>query len=344
MKTNYFPWRIDLDGFYSKKSSPERLEFLVNFAVLAPSSHNSQPWRFSIGENFIELAPDLSRALPVSDKNNRQLFVSLGCALENLLVAADYYGYESSVRYPDSGDASDLSVRIALERTRNGKGSADHPVFSVLKRRTNRGKYRERPPDEKLAEKIRNFADDDTRVDMIGASEKKNAIADAVLKALVAAMDDGGFRTELSKYLKSNVTKSPIGMPASGFGIPTLPSLFAPAVIRRVNVDKLNRKKNEELLKKFTPAFVVISTREDGEKDWVRAGRIYERMALESVKAGAATGVMAAAIQIGEFHKELQNILKTDFRPQVFFRLGYAENEPEPSPRLSAPAVIEKRR
>src|SRR3989344_6416885 len=99
MKQNYHPWEINLKEFAQQKDGFEQLSFLVNFAVLAPSSHNSQPWKFRIAENGIFILPDFSRALPHSDNNHRQLFISLGCALENLLVAADYYVFNSSYEY-----------------------------------------------------------------------------------------------------------------------------------------------------------------------------------------------------------------------------------------------------
>ena len=64
----------------------------VRYATLAPSGHNTQPWRFSIGENRIDIRPDLSRRTPVVDPDDHHLFVSLGCAAENLILAAGARG------------------------------------------------------------------------------------------------------------------------------------------------------------------------------------------------------------------------------------------------------------
>ncbi|MEO8133510.1 MAG: hypothetical protein ABI831_06015 [Betaproteobacteria bacterium] len=61
---------------------------LVRQAILAPSSHNTQCWRFQIAEKSISIAPDLKRRCPAVDPDDHHLFVSLGCATENMVHAA----------------------------------------------------------------------------------------------------------------------------------------------------------------------------------------------------------------------------------------------------------------
>ncbi|MCG6898167.1 MAG: hypothetical protein LJE60_13835 [Thiocapsa sp.] len=75
-------------------------EQLIPFAVRAPSGHNAQPWQFSVNQDRIRIFPDLSRRLPVVDPDDHALFISLGCALENVVVAASHLGLAASI---DSG-------------------------------------------------------------------------------------------------------------------------------------------------------------------------------------------------------------------------------------------------
>ncbi len=68
---------------------------ILNLASLAPSGHNSQPWTVRIKEQnswIIGTTPD--RWLPAVDPNNRELLLSIGAFIENLIVASQYYGYE----------------------------------------------------------------------------------------------------------------------------------------------------------------------------------------------------------------------------------------------------------
>lgn len=80
-----------------KELTQQDFEELVAQAVKAPSGHNTQPWHFELSGNTIEIKPDFSRSLPVVDADNRELFVSLGCATENLCIAASHKGYDATV-------------------------------------------------------------------------------------------------------------------------------------------------------------------------------------------------------------------------------------------------------
>ena len=78
-------------------AKPAQMRELVRYATLAASGHNTQPWQFAIKANMIEIHPDLTRHLPAVDPSDRELWISLGCALENLLVAARADGYAAAV-------------------------------------------------------------------------------------------------------------------------------------------------------------------------------------------------------------------------------------------------------
>ncbi len=83
---------------------PAPMRELVRYATLAASGHNTQPWHFAIKEKAIEIHPDYTRHLPAVDPSDRELWISLGCALENLLIAARATGYAPEVTYPDAAD------------------------------------------------------------------------------------------------------------------------------------------------------------------------------------------------------------------------------------------------
>ena len=65
---------------------PPNVRDLIRFATLAPNSHNTQPWRFHVGHGLIDIAADFSRRTPAVDPDDHHLFVSLGCAAENLAI------------------------------------------------------------------------------------------------------------------------------------------------------------------------------------------------------------------------------------------------------------------
>src|SRR5215469_16093227 len=108
------PWDVREADFPSTGPPAEQLRFLLQYAVLAPSGHNSQPWMFKIDEDTVELYADRSRALPVVDPDDRELTISCGAALLNLRVALRHFGYAGEViPFPDPDDP-DLLARVHL--------------------------------------------------------------------------------------------------------------------------------------------------------------------------------------------------------------------------------------
>src|SRR5215510_4256522 len=114
------PW-LDYDqqadqtrtAFPKEAAMSAHMHELVRYATLAANGHNTQPWKFVIKDKLIEIHPDYTRRLPVVDPQNRELWISLGCALENLLLAARATGYAAEVYYPDVVDF--IQIRLAAD-------------------------------------------------------------------------------------------------------------------------------------------------------------------------------------------------------------------------------------
>ena len=90
------------------------MQELVRYATLAPSSHNTQCWKFRVQDRAITIEPDLSRRCPVVDPDEHHLFVSLGCAAENLAHAALAHGLQAETRFDAAGSGS---IEVAFEAT-----------------------------------------------------------------------------------------------------------------------------------------------------------------------------------------------------------------------------------
>lgn len=106
-------WEVDEGDFPANGSDEEKLTFLLRYAILAPSSYNSQPWRFNVSGDVIDLFADRSRWLKVADADQRELYLSLGSALENLRISADHFGYNCNITYFPG--PQDLVARVVLQ-------------------------------------------------------------------------------------------------------------------------------------------------------------------------------------------------------------------------------------
>src|SRR3984893_4777528 len=78
---------------------------LVRAAVLATNAHNTQPWLFHLSADRVDLYAVLERNIGTIDSLRREMYISLGCALENLALAAGAHGFAAAVRLmPDPSD------------------------------------------------------------------------------------------------------------------------------------------------------------------------------------------------------------------------------------------------
>jgi len=310
----------------------ETINKIIEYGTYAPSSHNSQPWQFTFGEKKIEISPDFTRRLIHGDRQDRQLFISLGCAAENIRQASEAFGFEPSV------DVVDGKITVTLGE-KEIKYQNSETLLAIKNRITSRYAYAFDDRIQELLDFIKNLQEDCVHF-FICERELKAKLADVAVKASVEAMDDIEFRKELSRYVKNNTTSSRVGMPAYGMGVPTFISYIVPIVLRFVNANRLSRQTDSKLLKERTPYVVVIATKNDDKSSWLKTGFLYERIALEAEKRGFSAALWAAPIEIGDNYKNFQALLSTRFRPQAFFRLGKATKKPPRSPRLTLQEVL----
>jgi hypothetical protein len=122
-------YRAAADALWSHRPFAEGpdLVCLVHCATLAANSHNAQPWRFRATPEGISLRPDPGRMLPVADPDNHHLYASLGCAAENLMLAAGAAGRSCTVAFSAGGDGRvDVrSGRVPAGATRCSRASSN---------------------------------------------------------------------------------------------------------------------------------------------------------------------------------------------------------------------------
>jgi hypothetical protein len=338
MKKNYSAWNISYDDFFAEPSLLGKLNFLLRFGILAPSTHNSQPWKFAITENAIVISPDFSRSLSVSDPSFRHLYISLGCVLENIMVAADYYGLHPQVSYEAQNHASKdakkmMSITITFSDAVPPKPIASpqrHLISAILARRSNRNAYISHAIPLNVIEEIKRVSDNGAYATTISDETKKTKIAEVLMESRVKAFSYPAFRKEMAGYKRHNFTKSFTGMPGFTMGMDPTTSLFAGFLIRNFNVMKWIRGSETDLLKKYTPTFVIISSDHQTPEAWIQSGRTLERVLLTAQYHNIQTSLSALPPDIAP----LQKIIGIASTPQMFVRMGYTNEIPGHSPRL----------
>lgn len=297
--------------------------------VLAPSAHNTQPWQFALGEDWLDVVVDESRHLAVSDPTRRQLYVSLGCVITNAVVAAASGGYLTRIDYSPGPVAAQLHFTSG---TPNQHLAALYPAIST--RRTNRNMYDGQPLTSDEHSWLK--ATYDSGVHLVEDKGAIEQIAKCSEAATLATLGRADFKGELSHWVRNSWTKQPDGMPGYAMGIPAVLSLLAPVMVK---IAPIHKEEGPKVYQQTVSASVVavITTPGDTIADWLRAGQLLEQVWLEAVSAGLAAAPLASAIESSEeTRRGVQEVLKTDGYPQAIIRLGHSDKHNlRASPRRS---------
>ena len=247
-------WNISENQFPKEGTRTEQLKFLLNYAILAPSSHNTQPWLFKIiVDDMVELYADRTRALPLVDPVDRALTISCGAALSHLQIAIRHFGYAHKVElFPDSNN-KDLIARVIVSG-RKEPVNEENPLFEAMtKRRTNRLKFEDKELEESLISELHAILGEEEEEEStvwlhISKEEReKNSLADLIAEGDRIQLSDKRFRRELASWIHSNRSHSKDGMPGYAFGYSDIMSHMGPFVLRTFDFGKGQAAKDRQL-------------------------------------------------------------------------------------------------
>ncbi|MDD4514346.1 nitroreductase [Massilibacteroides sp.] len=303
----------------------EDYQFLIKQAIKAPSGHNTQPWIFKINEEKIEISPDFKRSLPVVDPDNRELFISLGCATENLCIAASLKGYT-----PQVNTTKDGHIFIKLETDKQIKPSPLAEQISI--RQTNRSLYSGKViPDTILDELKETELDAGVGIHFYAKGTKEfDSISNFVVKGNTLQMQDEAFREELKSWMRFNKKhqdRTNDGLSYAVFGAPNLPLFIVKPIISSfLNAEKQNKGDIKKM--QSSSHFVLFTTQDNTQEQWINLGRSLERFLLKSTQSGISHAYLNQPNEIKELSVEMTKALNLSEYPTIILRLGYGERQP----------------
>ena len=325
-------WNINESEFPENNSSAqERLTFLLNYAILAPSSHNSQPWKFNVSDESIQVFADQSRWLSVADPDKREMYISLGAALENLIISAEHFGYNCTISYFPG--ETDLVVEVFLKE--GTKASPNSALFeAITARHTNRNPYQMRAiSGAELDDLYRYSSLPDVAVFLSQDPDTNKAFRDLVVEADGTLYSDINYRSELGRWLGQGVM-GPRGAKAK----------LAQLAVVFLDVGPAETQKDSDLINS-TPCIGFISTEENDSLSSLQAGRALERLWLAAASRGLGLHPMSQPLEVPQMKDRLSALLpaSSEMRAvQQTFRLGYAASEEEHSGRRPLEEVLIK--
>ncbi len=305
--------------------SPADFEFLVSKAVKAPSGHNTQPWKFRQNESAVEVYPDFDRRLPAVDPDDRELFVSLGCAVENLCLAAQTKGYKSAVSVGDKGV---ITVSLAEEA-----GVKPSPLFNQIDaRQTNRSVY---TGEEIALDALKRLqairSEDGVSVHYYARQTKQfNDIEQYVLRGNTHQMQNEAFKAELKSWMRFNKKhqdQTLDGLSYAVFGAPNVPRWMAePIMSMAINAKTQNKADRDKIAS--ASHLVLFTTRENSRREWVDLGRTLQRFLLTATELGISHAYLNQLNEEVEIASEMARTLGLAGEyPTILLRIGYGERQ-----------------
>ena len=320
--------RVPIAANASGRATPARelVSELVRFATLAPSSHNTQCWKFRLQEQSITIEPDLSRRTPVVDPDDHHLFVSLGCATENLVQAALANGLWADARFDPTGAGS---VVVALEPTK----AVSSPLFqAITERQCTRGDYDGKPlstAELRLLEQAGTGRG--VHVMLLTERPAMEKVLEYVVSGNTAEMNNPAFVDELMAWIRfsaGEAAETGDGLYSGASGNPSLPRWLGSRVMGLFFTPKSENERYARQVRNSAGIAVFASSASD-KAHWIEAGRCYERFALQATALGIRNAFLNQPVEVGAIRPQFASALGLgNQRPDLVVRFGRGPSMP----------------
>lgn len=284
---------------------------LVRFATLAANSHNTQPWIFAAHGNEITIAPDFKRRCPAVDPDDHHLFISLGCAAENLSLAASALGWRANSVFDGN------QIVIALEEAPPAESAL---TGAIPVRQCTRAVFDGRQAAPDIVRQLET-ACREPGVAAILMTERIaiKKVTDYVLEGNSAQMRDQAFMRELVSWMRFNETDALAtmdGLFSRVSGNPSLPAWIARPLLRFFFTEDGENKKYRDELDSSAGVVVLAADRSD-KTHWIAVGRACQRFGLQATALGLKYSFVNQPVEVAAL------------RPQFAASLGLGERRPD---------------
>jgi hypothetical protein len=328
----------------------ESARALVAAAILAPSYWNAQPWRFEVDASEMRLALDPSRTIPACDPDQRFAQMSLGAALENLLVAARAWGQRPAVTYMPWGPRARAGTSLVVARITWEAADArrDVGLFEAIPhRRTNPRHFDGRAITIQDRTQLQAQVPEDLSLHWLEDRAEIRGVADVVRDATAARTREPAVRAGRYRWLRESdgdakqhgdgVTPDRLGL-TGPFGWLAARALSPHSRAFFWAAGSVAHEANDAVRSAGALALLAAPRRQDAT--FVLAGQAYERLALKATSLGIAQQPLSAPIE-SERHRALlarRFGVAAGEEPLLLVRLGHA-HPPDPTPRRAVALV-----
>lgn len=292
---------------------------LIRYATLAPSSHNTQCWKFRVDPSAISILPDLSRRTPAVDPDDHHLFVSLGCAAENLVQAALANGLMAQPRFVDAAS----EIIVALDAA---KPFASSLFKAIPDRQCTRSEFNGMAisvEEVRLLEQA--GVGDGVQLMFLTEAKAIEKILEYVVVGNTAQINDPAFVKELKAWIrfgKDEAVRTGDGLFSGSSGNASVPRWIGSRMFDMFYTAKSENEKYAKQLRSSAGIAIFVSESDD-KTHWIEAGRCYQRFALQATALGIRNAMINQPVEVQALRPQLATYLGIGHRrPDLIVRFG----------------------
>jgi hypothetical protein len=305
--------------------TPAELATAIEVATRAPSMHNSQPWRFRVGPDEVEVYADPARRLAVADPAGRSLRLACGAAVFNLRLAVAMLGRSPETLLVPDHRVPDLLARVRLGQPRTPTPEERELSEAIPRRHSNRLPFLDVPVPLEHRARLRAAAQRDSAwLDFLLGPAAVATVAELVRSADRTLNRNPEYRAELAAWTRYDGEYCTDGVPEVAGGPAPQPYDLFP---RRNFGSRVASSRDYET----EPAIGVLGSLSDSPADQLAAGQAMQRVLLTATSLGLVASMISQPIEVAEVREQLRIGLGRYGPPQIMLRLGYG------TPTTSAP-------
>lgn len=321
------------------KTNQQRLEHLASYGMLAPSTHNTQPWKVELKTNKISLYADFTKNIPEADPDNRDLFLSQGTFIENVALACDAYNLKHTIKLFPKAPGS-LIATITISNLASLKAPKKPTLLQAIRIRQNfRGFFAGDVDPLKLKAVTKAASNTQAAIVPFTDLKTRNKLASLTVAGLKAAYARPEFRTEISTYINHNLSSKRTGLHGYSLRLNLPMSFIVPQVMKRKDIGAKLAALNKKTFDSASGVIIIAS--KETNQGWIEAGRVLERTMVLFAEQGIRSSIYAAAIETPELRPKVNKILaKKGMQPQLLLCIGPAPDALPFSVRLELSEII----
>lgn len=334
-KKNYYAWQVSIPNNVKSAQLKKKIQLALDYAVLAPSTHNSQPWQvhFSDGDT-VTISFQSSSLLPAADPTTRDAYISIGCFVENCVLAAHNFGVDVKLYCNFTTQIKNSFVRLKFINNFFKASELESKLFWSIPNRVNTRLFFDplKKLPNNLISQVINLSSQPINTNVFQTESQIDFLAKNTGMAVRQAQSKKDFRNEFAKIVKNNFTNSKTGMPAFSFGISNTISLIVPLIFKFFDISELLKKVNEKAMRQSS-AIIILDSLEDKPNSWFQCGRTLGRQLLFFTSQGVCCSIHIALAEIEEFSRLIKSKLDIFGVPLMIYRVGYSKKVTRHTPR-----------